>query len=154
LFYGVSKVPTFVSAVKQKNINALQGRWFFFTGSPRWDQRSYSRFFQQRNPARALVFLRRFPASGSTKLLPFIFAEDVTTARALVFLRSGFPRAGINEVTPVSSNKETLQGRWFFFSGFPNGINEVNPHSSNDHYPKFLFFNQFFVSLTERHSLG
>jgi hypothetical protein len=126
LFYGVSKVPTFVSAVKQKNINALQGRWFFFTGSPRWDQRSYSRFFQQRNPARALVFLRRFPASGSTKLLPFIFAEDVTTARALVFLRPGFP----------------------------NGINEVNPHSSNDHYPKFLFFNQFFVSLTERHSLG
>jgi hypothetical protein len=30
LFYGVSKVPTFLSVMKQKNINALQGRWFFF----------------------------------------------------------------------------------------------------------------------------
>jgi hypothetical protein len=51
---------------------------------------------KHKRPARALVFLHRFPALGSTKLLPFLPTKKPCKG---VGFSSQVPRVGINEVT-------------------------------------------------------
>jgi hypothetical protein len=54
-----------------------------------------------------LVFLRRFPALGSTELIAFVLIHKTYPLQAIGFSSARIPRNGITQVIPLFPTKTT-----------------------------------------------